>query len=69
MDLCSLFHVLCILNDISGLQLLQKENAQLTSKVKELLQELDNQKEQNNLLLDEIARLVTSVKDIKVQKF
>ncbi|KAI3458936.1 hypothetical protein Pfo_015599 [Paulownia fortunei] len=46
-------------------EILQKENAQLTSDMKELLQELDSQKEQNKLLLDEIARLVTSVKNNK----
>lgn len=46
-------------------ELLQKENAQLTSKMKELLQELDSQKEQNKVLLDEVARLTTSLKDIK----
>lgn len=50
----------------SGLQLLEKDNAELTSKMKELLQELDSQKEQNKVLLDEVARLVTSLKDIKV---
>lgn len=52
-----------------GLQLLQKENAQITSKLKELLQELDSQKEQNKVLLDEVARLTTSLNDIKVPKF
>lgn len=61
--------MLCILNDTSGLQLLEKENAQLSSKLKEILQKLDNQKEENKLLLDEIARLVTSEKDVKVHKF
>lgn len=54
------------LNNISGLQLLQKENAQLTSKMKELLGELDNQKEQNKVLIDEVSRLATSLKDFKV---
>ncbi|KAL1553200.1 kinesin-like protein KIN-UC [Salvia divinorum] len=45
--------------------LLQKENTQLTSKIKELLQQLDNQKEENKVLIDEVARLATSLKDIK----
>lgn len=51
------------------MQLLETENAQLKSKMKELLQKFDNQKEQNKLLLDEIARLVTRAKDVKVHKF
>ncbi|KAH6838263.1 Armadillo/beta-catenin repeat family protein / kinesin motor family protein [Perilla frutescens var. hirtella] len=42
-----------------------EENAHLTSKMKELLQELDSQKEQNKVLLDEVARLATILKDIK----
>ncbi|KAK6156341.1 hypothetical protein DH2020_010589 [Rehmannia glutinosa] len=46
-------------------ELLQKENAQLTSDMKKLLQELDSQKEQNKLLLDEIERLVTSAENSK----
>ncbi|XP_047966592.1 kinesin-like protein KIN-UC [Salvia hispanica] len=46
-------------------ELLQKENTHLTSKIKELLQELDNQKEENKVLIDEVARLATSLKDIK----
>ncbi|GFQ07907.1 armadillo repeat-containing kinesin-like protein 1 [Phtheirospermum japonicum] len=41
-------------------ELLQKENAQLTSDMRKLLQELDNKKEQNKLLLDDISRLATS---------
>ncbi|KAL0322043.1 UNVERIFIED_CONTAM: Kinesin-like protein KIN-UC [Sesamum calycinum] len=47
-------------------ELLEKENAKLTLHVKELLQELDSQKEQNKLLLDEITRLVTSVRNSKL---
>ncbi|KAL0303386.1 UNVERIFIED_CONTAM: Kinesin-like protein KIN-UC [Sesamum radiatum] len=46
-------------------ELLEKENAKLTLHVKELLQELESQKEQNKLLLDEITRLVTSVRNSK----
>ncbi|KAL8538668.1 hypothetical protein ACS0TY_000616 [Phlomoides rotata] len=46
-------------------KLLETENAEITSKMKELLQNLDYQKEQNKLLFDEIARLVTSAKDVK----
>ncbi|KAG6410101.1 hypothetical protein SASPL_128150 [Salvia splendens] len=46
-------------------ELLQKENTHLTSKIKEMLQELDNQKEENKVLIDEVVRLATSLKDIK----
>ncbi|KAL0401793.1 UNVERIFIED_CONTAM: Kinesin-like protein KIN-UC [Sesamum latifolium] len=49
-------------------ELLEKENAKLTLHVKELLQELDSQKEQNKLLLDEITRLVTSVRNNKLME-
>ncbi|KAK4430973.1 Kinesin-like protein KIN-UC [Sesamum alatum] len=47
-------------------ELLEKENAKLTSDMKELLQELDSQKEQNKMLLDEVTRLVTSVQNCKL---
>ncbi|KAL7148561.1 hypothetical protein ABFS83_06G187100 [Erythranthe nasuta] len=46
-------------------ELLQKENARLASEMKEVLQELDMQKQQNKMLIDEVARLVTSVKNTK----
>ncbi|KAL0317341.1 UNVERIFIED_CONTAM: Kinesin-like protein KIN-UC [Sesamum angustifolium] len=47
-------------------ELLEQENGKLTLHVKELLQELDSQKEQNKMLLDEITRLVTSVRNSKL---
>ncbi|KAL3838294.1 hypothetical protein ACJIZ3_022885 [Penstemon smallii] len=46
-------------------ELLMKENTELTSKMKDLLQELDSQKHQNELLLNQIARLETSLKNSK----
>lgn len=64
----SSFSVSCFPQQYVWLQLLQKENTHLTSKIKELLQELDNQKEENKVLIDEVARLATSLKDIKVPK-
>ncbi|KAK6136196.1 hypothetical protein DH2020_030087 [Rehmannia glutinosa] len=48
-------------------ELLQKENAQLTSDMKKLLQELDSQKEQNKLLLDEIARLFLEEENTRME--
>ncbi|XP_022862054.1 kinesin-like protein KIN-UC isoform X4 [Olea europaea var. sylvestris] len=49
-------------------EFLEKENTQLKSDTKGLVKELDSLKEQNSMLLNEITRVQTSLKNSKLQQ-
>lgn len=48
------------------LQFLEKDNTRLESEMKDLLMELNKQKEENNLMHDEITQLEMNLKNSKV---
>lgn len=51
------------------MQLLEEENTRLESEMKDILKELNHQKDHNDLMRDEVARLETNLKNSKVWKF
>lgn len=48
------------------LQFLEKDNTRLESEMKDLLMELNKQKEENNLMHDKITQLEMNLKNSKV---
>lgn len=51
------------------MQILEKDNARLEMEMKAILEELNNQKEYNKLLHDEVARLEMDIEHYKVSPF